>query len=135
MSMTYYFIGSRAGNGGSPFLEVGLEQAHQRGDVPSALPQGGLQQVGEQSHVGGGDGVRVDLQEQGHHLEHVRNKFCTREDRSDINTDISQQSCLCMLIGGAFITLHAFRPHRKGPFSWVLLFSIRYYITDKTDIN
>ena len=93
-SSTYYFIGSRAGDGGRALLEVGLEQANQRGDVPGSLPQRGLQQVGEQRHVGGGDGVRVDLQEEGHHLEHVRDKLCARGDRRDnscdINADTSQ---------------------------------------------
>lgn len=33
----------------------------------------------EQSHVGGWDGVGVDLQQERHHLEHVREKFCRQE--------------------------------------------------------
>ena len=78
----------------------------------------------------------MDLQEQGHHLEHVRNKFCTRGDRRDICTDISPVLLSTTPIGGALSikTRHAFTPERKGIWSWVfnLLLFIRGYIFDKT---
>lgn len=82
---THYFVGGGAGYGRASLLQEGLQEAHKRGDVPCALPERGLQQVREQSHVGGGDGVGVDLQQERHHLEHVRQEFCRarKQDREE----------------------------------------------------
>lgn len=79
---THYFVSGAAGNGGSSLFQEGLQEAHQRRDVAGALPQSRLQQVWEQSHVGGGDGAGVDLQQQGHHLEDVGQELCRSRRRS-----------------------------------------------------
>lgn len=78
---THYFVGGGAGDGGASLLQEGLQEAHQWRDVAGALPERRLQQVGEQGHVGGGDGAGVDLQQQGHHLEDVGQELCGRSSR------------------------------------------------------
>lgn len=46
-AVAYYFICSGAGNRCSPLLQEGLQEAHQRGDVPCPFPQDRLEQVGK----------------------------------------------------------------------------------------
>lgn len=72
---TYNLVSGCTSDGGGPFLQVGLQQPDEWRDVSCAFPQDGLKEVRKQSHVGGGDGVGVDLQQQRHHLEDVRYKL------------------------------------------------------------